>query len=578
MRIVLLLLAAALAAGAQETIAIAGATVVDGTGAPPRPATVIVRGERILAVTAPDAAPPAGARVIRAEGYTLLPGLFDLHTHIPYASAPGTPADWGKHVKQYLLHGVTTAIDLGTYAETFEPMRRLIAKGIVEGPRIALACRLTTPGGHGGDGGRGDFFSQEVFTPQEGRAAVQRVLPYRPDVIKVFADGWRYDMGPDMTSIQEPALKAIVEEAHRNNIPVLTHTVTLERAKQAARAGVDIVGHGIGNARADEEVARLMREHGTTYVPTLSVYEPRRAAAPGTPGARRWDNLLHNVSALRAWGVTVGAGTDAGMTGTHHGSASLHELELLVKGGLTPLEAITAATGTAARALRVAAERGTVTEGKLADLVLVEGAPYRDIADIRNVRRVFLGGREIDRERLAREIAAPGPTPLPALKAAARIDDFEAERSSVDTRWLHFASDNRHEPVSARTLRGPRNHAFTVVATMGESERPWARVSLPLSRGAVEPVDARNFRRIRFSARGDGEYRLIVNTRSGGRFVAPFRADPRWSGVTVPFASFRAEGGTAQWSGADLLMISFEIARGPGVAGWLELDDIALEK
>ena len=182
----------------EEVLAVVGATVVDGTGAEAYKATVLVRGGRIAAVGR-DVEVPAGARVIRAEGQTLLPGLFDLHTHLPYATAPGVVGDWPKHLKAYLYSGVTSVVDFGTYPETFEPMRRLISSGQVQSPRIHFAARMTTPGGHGAEGGRGDFFTLEVQTPREARSAVRRLLPYRPDVIKVFTDGWRYGTAPPDT-------------------------------------------------------------------------------------------------------------------------------------------------------------------------------------------------------------------------------------------------------------------------------------------------------------------------------------------------------------------------------------------
>src|SRR5262245_7542166 len=450
----------------ENIIAVIGATVIDGTGAEPSKQTVVIRGDRIDAAGA-NVEPPAGARRIDAEGMTLMPGLFDLHTHLPYSSVSGAAGDWTKNLKAYLYCGVTSVVDFGAYAEMFEPMRRLIRTGVVAAPRISLAVRITTPGGHGAEGGRGEFFSLEVSTAREARAAVRRALPYQPDVIKAFTDGWRYGAAPDMSSMNEETLTALVDDAHKNGLEVLTHTVTLERAKIAARAGVDVIAHGVGDRAVDEELFRLMKAKGTTYAPTLAVYEPRgrdiltpllgavlapeaRLAfvpppkpqmrpADGSaengdpPRVRRWTILQNNTAALRKAGITFGVGTDSGVTGTHHGWATLRELQLLVAGGLTPIEAITAATGAAARAIKVDGDRGTIAPGKIADLVLVEGEPHKDIRDIEKVKRVFLGGREIDRGKLAREIAEPGLTPLPAVRARELLDDFESGdgRSSI---------------------------------------------------------------------------------------------------------------------------------------------------
>jgi imidazolonepropionase-like amidohydrolase len=599
-----------------NVIAIIGATVIDGTGAEPTKATVIIRGERIAAVGA-NVEVPTGARIINAEGQTLLPGLFDLHTHLFNSSTGAGTPDWAKHLKAYLYSGVTSIIDLSPYPELYEPMRRLIATGVVIGPRVSLAARMTTPGGHGAEGGRGEIHTREVSTPREAVAAVQHVAPYRPDVIKVFSDGWRYGAASDMTSMNEDTLIALVAEAHKNGIEVVTHTVTLERAKIAARAGVDAIIHGIGNAEADDELIQLMKTHGTFYAPTLSVYERKdpnnnspmlkavleqKAAEPAsslpvvanvsqttstqTPQAKRWQKLMHNTAAMKKGGVLFGNGTDAGMPGTHHGYATLHELHLLVAGGLTPLEAITAATGNSAKALKVDSERGTIRVGKLADLVLVAGAPHQNISDIEHIKHVFLGGREIDREQLSRDITTPKQTPIPAIKVAELIDDFESEnsRSRLDTLWL-YSTDPSHDHsqvIFTRTLREANNHALSALAQMSVQSRPFVRLNVPLSRGAIEPVDVRGFRGVRFDVRGEGDYRLIVPTRevrsTAAYFQAPFKANAKWETVSLEFSALKAGTASANWTGEDVLMLSFEIARKAGEVGWLELDNIRFYK
>jgi hypothetical protein len=392
----------------------------------------------------------------------------------------------------------------------------------------------------------------------------------------------------------------------------------------------------------DEELFQLMKSKGTTYAPTLAVYEQRgrymlppllaavlepavrdafqsasnasnqnRAATTPpantgssaqtnsgatrtnrterqlSPPSQRWKHLMHNTAALRAGGVSFGAGTDAGVTGTHHGWATLRELQLLVAGGLAPLEAITAATGNSAKAIKVDAERGTIAPGKLADLVFIEGAPHKNIADIERVRRVFLGGREVNREQLARDIASSEVTPLAAIKAAEKIDDFEGAsgRSSLDTLWVN-STDGGHDHsqmIFTRTLRDAANHALSVMARMSEKDRPFARVSVPLSRGAVEPVDARGFRGVRFEARGDGNYRLLVPTRAvrdNSHYFAPFAASGQWKTVTIEFATLKREAREqiVPWTAEDLLMLTFEIARQSGETGWLELDNIRFYK
>jgi hypothetical protein len=421
--------------------------------------------------------------------------------------------------------------------------------------------------------------------------------------------------------MNEDVLAAIVEEAHKNGVEVLTHTVSLEKAKIAARAGVDVIAHGIGNADVDDELIQLMKRNNTSYAPTLAVYEQRgrnihsplletvldsvvkdamkaaeasaaanpssgntnRANSGQSPQAKRWQYLMRNTAALRKGGVNFGNGTDSGITGTHHGWASLREMQLLVAGGLTPLEAITAATGNSAKALKVDAERGTIAVGKLADVVLIEGAPHKTIADIERVKRVFFGGRELDREQLAKEIAAPALSPIAAIKAGEMIDDFERPdgRSRIDTLWVNN-TDSGHDHskiIFGRILRDTTNHALSAMTKMSDVQRPFVRLHLPLSRGAIEPVDASGFRGLRFDVRGDGEYRLRVPTRevrNSAHFQTSFKANGRWQTVSIDFSSLKQEPTRTPgaWTGKDLLMLSFEIARKAGELGWLELDNL----
>jgi imidazolonepropionase-like amidohydrolase len=201
------LLLCAMAAG--QTFVVRGAMVFDGTGSAARQADVLVRDGRIAAMGT-GVAVPEGAAVVEGVGKTLLPGLFDLHTHLLASPITGARNDWPKNLRAYLLAGVTTVADLSTYPEQFEPMRALIAGGL-PAPRLILAARMSSPGGHGLEGGRGDFHTQAVITPREARSAVKRIAGYKPDVIKVFTDGWRYGLDEDMSSMEETTLRAIVE-------------------------------------------------------------------------------------------------------------------------------------------------------------------------------------------------------------------------------------------------------------------------------------------------------------------------------------------------------------------------------
>jgi imidazolonepropionase-like amidohydrolase len=529
-------------------------------------ATVVVENGRITAVG--DAAVPAGATRVDANGKTLLPGLFDTHTHL-LASGGGADLDWGKILKLYLANGVTTVADMSTYPEQFLPMRALIANGL-PAPHVLMAGRFSTPGGHGAEGGRGDFHTQLVLTPRQARAAVRRFAAYKPDVIKVFTDGWRYGADTDMTSMDEATLRALVDESHKFGLKVVTHTVTVDKARIAARAGVDIILHGIGDARLDADTLKLMAHGG--YVQTLAVYEPHGDKISAAR-KRRWENLLANCAAARQAGILLGAGTDAGMPGTPHGASSLHELELMVQGGLTPLEAIQAATLNSARLYGLDSDRGSIVVGKGADLVLVDGRPDERIADIHKVSRVWLGGVEQDREALLAAVAKPGPTPMRAKPAPALLDDFERPdlRSRLNTLWLNNTDGGHdHALMSYQvTERAPGDHALTILAEMTDKDRPAALMMLPLSKGGVEPVDASAYKWIEFDARGRGSYTLALRSRTAAGHVA-FEATPRWGRVRLRLADF------ATIDVGDLTAVVFSVERPAGQKAFLEIDNLKL--
>lgn len=580
-----------------QSLLIQNATVIDGTGAPPRQVDVLISNGRIIAVG--NNLPAPNSTRLDARGKTLLPGLFDLHTHVQSATVSGSGQDWGKNLKAYLLSGVTTVADFGTYGETFATVRRLTASGAWPAPRLHLASRITTPGGHGLEIGRGEIFTQEVLTPREGRAALRRALPNRPDVIKVFSDGWRYGTSADLTSMEEGTLRAIVEEAHKSNLPVLTHTVTVDKGKVAAAAGVDAIMHGMQDKAFDDDLIAKMKAGNTAYGPTSAVYEPRMPvldallekvldtaslqafksrpafAQPSALRIRKYEVLKRNTKALFDAGIPIVAGTDAGIAGTHHGWATLREITLLAQSGLPPVEAIKAATLNAARVLRVDKERGSIEPGKAADLVLIDGAPHSNINDIQKIHRVWLNGVEQDLPKLATAIAAPGPTPLPAIKAPALLDDFNRVdgRSRLDTRWINTyeGGPDLSRALFQRIGRAAGNFALAIQAQMSESSKPRVHLTLPLRPGGIEPMDLTGWNAIEFEARGDSlAYNLAVSRRSKlDPVTSPFTPGPGWKKFRIPFSALGCPC-------ADSTAITFVISRPAGVRTWLELDNIKL--
>lgn len=595
---------------ASQPVAFVGGTIVDGTGAAPFVGTLVIHGDRVVAV-GPTVVPPKAATVVDVRGQTVIPGLFDIHTHVMESPAGAGSSDWAKHLMAYVYCGITSVTELGSYAENFEALRRLQATGALVMPRLVLASRLAPPKGHGAESGRPSVHTNEVLTPREADATMSSILGGpRPDLIKVFADGWRYGTGVDMDNIQPDTLKTIVDRAHGANLPILTHTVTLAQARIAAQAGVDMIGHSVGDRDLESDVIDMVRTKGLTYVPTLSVYEPRgadipplladvlepaarqalarrAAAASGTTDTnalarqRRFETMRRNVALMRAGGARIAVGTDAGMSNTFHGWSTLHEMRLLVAAGLTPFEALIAATGNSAKAVRVDAERGTLAMGKMADLVVVGGRPYERIDDIENIRAVYMAGRLVDRAQLKAAIASTDQYPLAAQPATGRLDDFEqdAGRATGGQLWVDY-TDNGHDRsrlMWARSLRAAGNHSLLAFARLAVKEQPFARLTLPLAGGGLLPVDAIAFKGVAFDVRGDGAYRLVVAARSSGRAApraAGFNAGPEWRHVVVPFSECAGDGteGTA-WV-RQLLSLAFELAGQAGSKRWIEIDNV----
>ncbi|MBB5686829.1 amidohydrolase family protein [Sphingobium boeckii] len=401
----------------ERATLIRGARVFDGTGTPARVLDVLIRRDRIAAMgrrlTVPE------ARVIDARGMTLIPGLHDLHIHtIPEAFASAETLS-AAH-RPFLESGVTAMNEYSVGGDRLAAIRAVAADPAVKAAHLALALRVGVPGGHGTESDFVRAITTLATTPEEARAAMARLLPFRPDVIKVFADGWRYGRGGDKSDMDLPTLSAIVQAAHAQGVPVVTHTVTLAGAKMAARAGVDAVVHGVGDALADGELIALMRASGMAYVPTLAVYEPQpdrqllpaewdrlrpedrareeaRRAAPIEPiadyDAQRWAIMRENVRILHAAGLPIGIGTDTGIGGVYPGLATVREIRLLTGLGFTPRQALSAATVGSARIMDRQGRDGRIARGRGADLVLVAGRPDERIEDLYAVRRVWVSGR-----------------------------------------------------------------------------------------------------------------------------------------------------------------------------------------
>lgn len=363
-------------------LALAHARLVDGTGAPPRESvTVLVAEGRIAAVEPCEAL--EGTTVLDLAGRSLLPGLVDAHVHLSSLDHLGLPAGLepfglADAARRMLEGGVTTIRDLGSYGRSLFRLREAIERRLCPGPRLVLCGQIVAASSPGGRAFPGMY--READGPDELRKAVREQIRQGADFVKVMSTGALTVAGEDVNPAQLTGeeLTAVVDEAHRLGFAVASHAEGLDGIRLSVEAGVDTLEHG-EMAFQDPSLLDAMAERGTTLVPTLCVFD-----AVADPDGRfpEWmrerarflgESARKTVAAARRAGVPLAMGADAGPHG-----ANARELVLLVEAGLSPLEAIVAATSAAARACGIVDAVGTVEQGKAADLLVVDGDPLAE--------------------------------------------------------------------------------------------------------------------------------------------------------------------------------------------------------
>lgn len=555
------------AAAAPDAFAVRDARVFDGERVIER-ASVIVRSGRIEAVGA-DLPIPDGLPVVDGSGRTLLPGLIDAHAH-----------SFGSARRQALAFGVTVEIDLHGDAARLPQLARERASlaPTDQADLWAAGYAVTVPGGHGTQYG---IAVPTVGPDTDVAAFVGARIDEGADLVKLIVEDLSvYSETTRWPTLTPQQIATAIEAAHARDRRVLAHVSRRADALHAVRSGVDGLAHVFVDEPVDDAFLAAAAVSKPFVVPTLSVTAAGVGHGDGTSllaEARLRDRLdaeqvaslgtrfpatahsaayrrlaLDNVRRLHAAGVTILAGTDAGNPGTAHG-ASLHgELELLTHAGLSPREALAAATAGPAERLGLA-DRGRIAPGLRADLVLVDGDPTREITATRAIVAIWKNGHAVERTAAADAESARGAD----ASALDRIGVFDETVDSQPGSGWHGTTDQmiggrstaRHRRVAPGAAGSAGALAIDGEIVAGAAF-PWAGVVFLPGAEPMAPVDLSMRRELVFQARGDGrEYQVMLLSGpsvQGLPAMRAFVAGPHWSTVRLPLADF---------AGADLARV-----------------------
>jgi imidazolonepropionase-like amidohydrolase len=402
-----------------------GARLITGEArAPIEDAAFVVDGSRLSQVGTPASVrPPDGARVVDLRGKTVIPALIDAHSHLGYtdvrsgdtAASHYTSVNLLDHLRRYAYYGIAATLSLGLDRGDLPYQLRAA-------PADGAALFLTAGRGIAmPNAGPNALYWRDaaygVTTEEQARAAVRELAAKKVDIVKIWVD----DRNRTVTPLPPALYRPIIAEAHAHGLRVVAHVYYLADAKELLRAGVDGFAHGIRDLEVDDEIMGLFRSRPQVFVipnlpdtapsladlqwlgetlPASQIEALTRTALASPPRPKLFDVQARSLKKLASAGVPIALGTDAG-TGAPYGWSAHAELSDMVAAGMTPAQALTAATATSARVLRLD-QLGTMAAGKSADFVVLDANPLDDIGNTRRIAEVYVRGRAIDRAALSR--------------------------------------------------------------------------------------------------------------------------------------------------------------------------------
>lgn len=430
------LLALLLAVGtssAQVTV-LTHSTVIDATGRPPiSDATIVIEKGKIQDIgPAAKVKIPPGAEVIDLTGKTIMPGIINLHGHV--GMVKGLRQDMKNYTREnveaqlrtYALYGVTATTSLGTDNDLIVELRNEQRRGKINGARVYTALQgFTFLGGYPTQAPGVKGVAQEVGSAAQARTRVDKLAEKGADIVKMWVD----DHHDTFQKLPPSIYTAIIDQAHKHKMKAFAHVYELSDAKGLVDAGLDVMAHSVRDAEVDAELIEKLKKNKVTAVATLTreqstfVYadppawlndpffrqgttpeiikavktnlKAAQASDPESEVNRRgFEIAMRNLKKLADAGVRIGFGTDTGPPGRFQGFFEHWEMELMVQAGLTPMQVIQSFSKNSAEALGISDEFGTLTRGKVADLVVLDKNPLDDIRNTRTIHAVYLGGKK----------------------------------------------------------------------------------------------------------------------------------------------------------------------------------------
>jgi len=535
---------------------------------------------------------PAGSRIVDGAGRTLLPGLIDAHTHAFHSQ------------ELPVLFGVTTQIDMFTDIAMMKKAKQEMAQGgnHQHADLFSAGTLVTVPHGHGTQFG---IAIPTITQPEQAQAFVDARIAEGSDFIKIVMES-----GYGFPSLDLATASAVIEAAHKRGKLAVVHIGNEKDARAVLAAGADGLVHLFPGASADAQgLARLARAKGAFVIPTFTVLESMAGVrgddllanpafaglldkAAQAPLKARFGNQVRAgllvapkavAKAMLDAGVPLLAGTDAGNPGTQYGVSMHRELAALVEAGLTPAQALAAATSVPADVFKLG-RRGRIAKGYKADLLLVDGNPVADILATRRIVEVWKDGASANGLRAGqRALVAQAAREAQGSKALAlppggRISQFSVQRlaSPFGMGWGPSTDGFVGGKSSVALAAGPALPDGEVPLAIDAQVAPglpfaWAGVAFMPGTAPMQPVDLSAATLVRFRARGDGKTYQLIAMSEGVRTPAakPFTAGPEWTEVSIPFSELKGlDPGT-------VTMLGFNAGPQPGTYRF-EIADVRL--